>query len=216
MKPKRRITSIYNKLLKAEQTEETLLALQILGWVLEDNDLKFEDIIYNIEEPAPRLSTDLFAYDAVQMVWAMKNPFNHNQVFIVDRVPDYTPKSWWELIDINKIEEEIVVETDYLRVRDHLQGETISWVEIPWCFEKYRDFFRKQTEAEAYLSHFFTIDYADRIEVSAVERRDFQQRTNCAPRSLRGKLEEEYKAKWVYTYKSKGERIWVMKKQQTE
>lgn len=216
MKPKRRITSIYNKLLKAEQTEETLLALQILGWVLEDNDLDFEDIVSGIKEPAPRLSTDLFAYDTVQMVWAMKNPYNHEQVFIVDRVPDYTPKSWWELIDINKIEEEIIIEVDYLKVRDHLKGDSISWVEIPWCFQKYREFFRKQLEAETYLSKFFTIDYHDRWEVTAIERRAFQQRTNCNSKALREKLEAEYNADWIYTYKNKGERIWVMRKRPIE
>lgn len=216
MKPKRRITSIYNKLLKAEQNEDNILAAKILGWVLEDNELDFEDIVYGIEEPAPRLATEMFAYDAEQTVWAMKNPYNHEQVFITDKVPEYTPKSWWEKIELNNISEEITIETDYLRVRDHIQGEKISWVEIPWCFQKYRDFFRKQSEAEDYLSNFFTIDYSDRWELTAIERRAFQDRTNCNSKSLRAKLEEEYGADWIYTYKNKGERIWVMRKRPIE
>lgn len=216
MKQKRRITSIYNKLLKAEQTEETLLALQILGWVLEDNDLKFEDIISGVEEPKSRLANDIYAYDSVQMVWKMKNPFDPEKVYITYKIPDYTPKSWWELVELDKIKEGIVFGVDYLKVRDNLPGDKISWVEIPKLFQEHRELFSKQILAEKYLLEFYEIDYSDKIEVSATERRDFQRRTNCNPKFLREEIEKEYNADWVYIYKEKGERIWAMRKRPTE
>lgn len=211
MKNKRRMTSIYNKLIKAEQTEEVALAVKLLGWVLEQNDLEFGEIVEGIEEPSPRLSVDLFAYDAVQEVWAMKNPYNHDQVYITDRVPDYTPASWWDKVDINKIAEEVVIGTDYLKVRDKLPGERVLWTKIPEVFQEYKDFFRRQLDAERYLEHFYSVDYSGRMEISAAERRAFQERTDCSARNLRAEIEKKYKAKWVYTYKNKGDRTWVMR-----
>ncbi len=211
MKPKRRITAMHKKLLKAIHTDEVKLAQDLLAWVLDLDDTKFEDIIEGIKEPAPRFAADVFKYGVPQPVWTMINPLDKTEIYIADSIPAYTPNHWWKKREIDDIGETIVFAEDFLKIVDEFEND-LSWKAIPFWFETYPSLFRSYKEVEKYLSHFYTISYEGKILVSAQERRDVQKETNCNPRNLKTKIEEKYNGKYVYSYKEQGERIWALEK----
>lgn len=211
MKTKRRIDAILRKLKAASQTEEIQLAAKVLNWVLED-DLDFNDIFEEIEEPKSKNSINMFAYDKPQEVWVMVDPYNEENVYISSSRPKYTPARWWQKTELDKIDKNIIYGDDYLDLKLSYKTETISWVEVNNIFTHFKDLFRTREESEKYAKNFFSIDNNDKIILTTSERIEFQKEFGINLNQLKRAIEKHYNAQWIYSYREKGDRLWALKK----
>ena len=209
MKPKRRIKAILRRLHAASQTNEIQLAAGVLSWVLDDYS-DFNDIFSEIQEPKAKSSLNLFAYDKPQEVWMMVEPYEKEDVYISASRPTYTPQRWWEKVELDKIDKNIVYGEDYLDLAASYKTDTLSWIEMDNIFTHFRDLFRNRGEAENYAKNFFTIDESDKLLLTPSERKEFQKKYRINANKLKAEIEKYYNAKWQYTYREKGEDIWAL------